>query len=512
MGSAEIPAEGFTLRLICGGSDRISVCSQCPWLSRCQGCVLPNSSALSLSLHSGECLAVDWHFVVYEDILDVPAAAGIASHPSVKSEAATASETKVPLSLCLDKFMEKEPLDGVVCPKCKACHTNTSSDGGSDGRGAGTSGGMQKSFTIWRQPPVLIVQIKRFQFDRTSRRKLNTCIDFLLDGLDVAQYMSRGKSSAPSTCESNPPTPTPVTTAAKSVRPESPKTSAELPPAQPAAPLESAMDIIVPEVVLHGDAAEVAEIRADRADSGGDEGEPVPQTDPAIPEERVQLSAAPPSSGCTQYDLYCAIHHLGALGGGHYVTTVRQLSGGDAGGEDGSSAGNKWHCYNDNVVTEVGVDDIASPSAYVLFYMRRDVQGVHYRDLLLADEVLGGRGGDAMDSAGVVLRQPPLFAAKEGGSEQPEAGGAADSTDADGEAKSSISDRRVLGRNLPRIGGPSAAKKAGIALPVSNRRLHDGNSDKPAPSGPQPPKGNILQINRGVARKTEGDGDGCRIS
>jgi ubiquitin C-terminal hydrolase len=31
---------------------------------------------------------------------------------------------------------------------------------------------MKKALTIWRGPPVLIVQLKRFQFDATARRKL----------------------------------------------------------------------------------------------------------------------------------------------------------------------------------------------------------------------------------------------------------------------------------------------------------------------------------------------------
>lgn len=49
---------------------------------------------------------------------------------------------------------------------------------------------MYKSFKIWRQPPVLVVQLKRFQFDRTSRRKLNDPIAFPLDDLDIATYIA----------------------------------------------------------------------------------------------------------------------------------------------------------------------------------------------------------------------------------------------------------------------------------------------------------------------------------
>ena len=60
----------------------------------------------------------------------------------------------LPLERCLDKFTEEEPLDGIVCPKCKS------------------DNGMRKSFALWRLPPVLVVQLKRFHFDNVSRRKL----------------------------------------------------------------------------------------------------------------------------------------------------------------------------------------------------------------------------------------------------------------------------------------------------------------------------------------------------
>ncbi|CAM9102070.1 unnamed protein product [Phaeothamnion confervicola] len=62
------------------------------------------------------------------------------------------------------------------------------------------------------------------------------------------------------------------------------------------------------------------------------------------------------------YDLYAVVHHLGALSAGHYVASVR------------SQATGKWHYFNDNQITEVQEDDLVSPSAYILFYIRRDVR------------------------------------------------------------------------------------------------------------------------------------------
>ena len=41
-----IPAVGFRLRLVTGGYLSGDGCSRCPWLARCQGCVVPNDSSM----------------------------------------------------------------------------------------------------------------------------------------------------------------------------------------------------------------------------------------------------------------------------------------------------------------------------------------------------------------------------------------------------------------------------------------------------------------------------------
>ena len=41
-----IPAGGFRLRLVTGGYLSGDGCSRCPWLARCQGCVVPNDSSM----------------------------------------------------------------------------------------------------------------------------------------------------------------------------------------------------------------------------------------------------------------------------------------------------------------------------------------------------------------------------------------------------------------------------------------------------------------------------------
>ena len=81
------------------------------------------------------------------------------------------------------------------------------------------------------------------------------------------------------------------------------------------------------------------------------------------------------------YDLYAVVHHLGALSAGHYVASVKAADG-------------KWRCFNDSQVIETDEKELVSPSAYLLFYIRRDMWDA--QDSIL-DEVWpqlpGGEGG-----------------------------------------------------------------------------------------------------------------------
>ncbi len=88
------------------------------------------------------------------------------------------------------------------------------------------------------------------------------------------------------------------------------------------------------------------------------------------------------------YDLSSVIHHVGALGGGHYVTTVRDdstlirwllQSSNDSYSPPPLS--NKWWCYNDNIVSQVSDEDIRASSAYLLCYTKRDLRGRHIWDM-----------------------------------------------------------------------------------------------------------------------------------
>ena len=68
------------------------------------------------------------------------------------------------------------------------------------------------------------------------------------------------------------------------------------------------------------------------------------------------------------YDLYGVVHHQGALSGGHYVASLK------------SEFDGKWRLFNDAQIYELLSRDVVDPSAYILFYMRRDVKGAKLED------------------------------------------------------------------------------------------------------------------------------------
>jgi len=223
---------------------------------------------------------------------------------------------------------------------------------------------MKRNFKLWRLPPVLVVQLKRFQFDHTSRRKLNNHIDFPQDGLDLETYLAEVRKR-----KDGEPAPEIVPKKKSAFREE----------------IEAAIE----EATCKGSTS-----------NGSLDGLPLTK-----------------ETGCTIYDLYAVVHHIGALGGGHYVTTVRESrkprpkksdtprseSSLDATVESESLASNdtdtlsdRWWLFNDGQVTSLlDTSEVSAASAYVLFYMRRDARENTISELFPQGNVFGkDRTGD----------------------------------------------------------------------------------------------------------------------
>lgn len=83
------------------------------------------------------------------------------------------------LSHCLDSFTKEETLDGDEKPKCARCKERRR---------------CTKSFTIQRFPQVLVIHLKRFSPMERFRGKLNTLVEFPLEGLDLTPYAAEAQS------------------------------------------------------------------------------------------------------------------------------------------------------------------------------------------------------------------------------------------------------------------------------------------------------------------------------
>lgn len=50
---------------------------------------------------------------------------------------------------------------------------------------------------VWRAPPLLIIQLKRFQYTQYSRRKLQNLVTFPLRGLDLSLFLAKERYVQP---------------------------------------------------------------------------------------------------------------------------------------------------------------------------------------------------------------------------------------------------------------------------------------------------------------------------
>lgn len=177
-----LPKYGFVIRTVVGGGGEGGgqVCSRCLWTKGCRGCLVPDDGTLLIdAITDEEVLAVDWHYIVYEEFIDTAVASDVRQHESVSSEEARAQTSVVPFQKCLEKFTEEEKIDGIVCPKCKKDDS------------------MKKAINLWRGPPFLLVQLKRFQFDRFIKRKLVDKVNFPLEDFDISPYYAASRMQAP---------------------------------------------------------------------------------------------------------------------------------------------------------------------------------------------------------------------------------------------------------------------------------------------------------------------------
>ncbi|OCH87381.1 UCH-domain-containing protein [Obba rivulosa] len=98
-------------------------------------------------------------------------------HPEYVASRKNASQNKhkgITLQDCLDEFTREERLgedDLWYCPSCKKHQQAT------------------KRFDLWKAPDVLVVHLKRFSNSRALRDKIDTFVDFPIEGLDLTDMV-----------------------------------------------------------------------------------------------------------------------------------------------------------------------------------------------------------------------------------------------------------------------------------------------------------------------------------
>lgn len=84
------------------------------------------------------------------------------------------------LERLIEHFTKEELMeeDSIACPKCKKTK-------------------FSKKLTFWRLPRVLVIHLKRFNFGRFRRDKLDNAVKFPLKDLDLSQFVTKSSKLFP---------------------------------------------------------------------------------------------------------------------------------------------------------------------------------------------------------------------------------------------------------------------------------------------------------------------------
>ena len=200
-----------------------------------------------------------------------------------------------------------------------------------------------KRMSLWRLPPVVIIHLKRFQFTQHMRRKLRDFVHFPVEGLDLSRIMATDTS--------------PDLEAEKKVGGKQGKEGKTR--------------------EMNGSSGTKTENHNDKNGSMGEaesnSGENTEDEDPS------RLNQDDGRSEML-YDLYGVVHHQGALSGGHYVASLK------------SEIDGQWRLFNDAHIYEIHSRDVVDSSAYILFYIRRDVKDLKLEDFWNTSPAKDGEG------------------------------------------------------------------------------------------------------------------------
>ncbi|ETV95896.1 hypothetical protein H310_10934 [Aphanomyces invadans] len=278
--------------------------SRTPWLVRSFGWTIPCNQDF-VDLLDDESIAIDWDVKVLQEEVDVDKMKAVDVHPSVAKNDGL-DHGPVPLSHCLDAFSLEEKIPETYCSSCRG-HQE-----------------MTKKLEIWRLPPVMVVQLKRFQYTQTYRRKLGTLVQFPVHGLDLASCVAPFEEF-------------PVKYPDKK-----PAETAENKPTHDEHPVKEPASATTVAALASSPAPNMNRVRRG-------------YTNTNLEQARCLE---------THYDLYGVVNHQGALGGGHYTAYAKNSMDGN------------WYCYDDERVRLIEESKVVSASAYLCFYVRKDMADI----------------------------------------------------------------------------------------------------------------------------------------
>ena len=154
-------------------------------LSESLSAVIPDNDAKFTSFLKDDCsesflfVTIDWNandltaFANFNAFLD---------HPSLNEAVEkhrAAPNRSLTLDQCLENFTQPERLDEDNKWYCSTCKDHVRAE---------------KTMTLWRLPNILVIHLKRFEFRNALRReKLDTHVDYQLEGLDMNKYCASSK-------------------------------------------------------------------------------------------------------------------------------------------------------------------------------------------------------------------------------------------------------------------------------------------------------------------------------
>ncbi|CAG9854986.1 unnamed protein product [Phyllotreta striolata] len=163
----------FTLKAVFQGGQ---ICAICHWTQFCRGCSFPLSDELVLdicgsNINNGLCVAIDWDPTALHLRYQTSREKMWLEHESVATCRKLHAEP-IDLDYCLRAFTSEEKLEEKYhCSNCRNLQPAT------------------KKMQIWRLPPILIIHLKRFVFNK-KWVKTQKVVNFPFKNFDPTSYLA----------------------------------------------------------------------------------------------------------------------------------------------------------------------------------------------------------------------------------------------------------------------------------------------------------------------------------